>query len=181
MTTRADRRPRHRAGRSGRRTEFGGYAAVAWPRLLHTAHLLTGDPAEADALTRTALSDAYAHWRRIPGDDTDFYVRRLLVRHHLGSHLGRLLGRHLSRHLGRHIGPHLGRRPHRTGPAPRAPQAPQAPLARALAALPARQRVVLVLRLGEDLGRLEVAEMLGWSVGAVKSYERRGLKALGAT
>ncbi|MFE1308393.1 sigma factor-like helix-turn-helix DNA-binding protein [Streptomyces sp. NPDC058755] len=166
MTTRADRRTRHRAGRSGRRTEFGGYAAVAWPRLLRTAHLLTGDPAEADALTRTALSDAYAHWRRIPGDDTDFYVRRLLVRHHLGSHLGS------------HLGRLLGRRPHRTGPAP---QAPQAPLARALAALPARQRVVLVLRLGEDLGRLEVAEMLGWSVGAVKSYERRGLKALGAT
>ncbi|MFF5014352.1 sigma factor-like helix-turn-helix DNA-binding protein [Streptomyces sp. NPDC001165] len=162
MTTRAHRRTRHRADRSGRRTEFGGYAAVAWPRLLHTAHLLTGDPAEADALTRTALSDAYAHWRRIPGDDTDFYVRRLLVRHHLGSHLGRL----------------LGRRPRSTRPAP---QAPQAPLARALAALPARQRVVLVLRLGEDLGRLEVAEMLGWSVGAVKSYERRGLKALGAT
>ncbi|MFH8771232.1 sigma factor-like helix-turn-helix DNA-binding protein [Streptomyces sp. NPDC017958] len=158
MTTRAGRRPRHRAGRSGRRTEFGGYAAVAWPRLLRTAHLLTGDPAEADALTRTALSDAYAHWRRIPGNDTDFYVRRLLVRRHLGRHLGRL----------------LGRRPHRTVPAP------QAPLARALTALPARQRVVLVLRLGEDLDWLEIAEMLGWSVGAVKSYERRGLKALGA-
>ncbi|MFJ9865276.1 sigma factor-like helix-turn-helix DNA-binding protein [Streptomyces sp. NPDC101165] len=166
MTTRADRRTRHRAGRSGRRSEFGGYAAVAWPRLLRTAHLLTGDPAEADALTRTTLSDAYAHWRRIPGNDTDFYVRRLLVRHHLGRHVGRTLGRTLGRRV--------GRRPHRTGPAP------QAPLARALAALPARQRVVLVLRLGEDLGRLEIAEMLGWSVGAVKSYERRGLKALGA-
>ncbi|ANP48317.1 DNA-directed RNA polymerase specialized sigma24 family protein [Streptomyces griseochromogenes] len=143
-------RTRHRAHRPGRRPEFAGYAAAAWPRLLRTAHLLTGDPAEADALARTALSDAYAHWRRIPGDDTDFYVRRLLVRRHLGH------------------------RARRTGPAPRAA------LARALAALPARQRVVLVLRLGEDLGRLEIAEMLGWSVGAVKSYERRGLKALGA-
>ncbi|MGW2742603.1 sigma factor-like helix-turn-helix DNA-binding protein [Streptomyces sp. NPDC001450] len=158
MTTRAGRRTRHRAARSGRRTEFGSYAAVAWPRLLRTAHLLTGDPAEADALARTALSDAYARWRRIPGNDTDFYVRRLLVRRHLGHLLGHL----------------PGRRPRRTGPAP------QAPLAGALAALPARQRVVLVLRLGEDLGRLEIAEMLGWSVGAVKSYERRGLKALGA-
>ncbi|MEU5532037.1 sigma factor-like helix-turn-helix DNA-binding protein [Streptomyces sp. NPDC020362] len=146
-----NRRPRtrHRAERPGRRPEFGGYAAVAWPRLLRTAQLLTGDPAEADALARTALSEAYAHWRRIPGNDTDFYVRRLLVRRH------------------------LGRRPRRTRPSP------QTPLARALAALSARQRVVLVLRLGEDLGQLEIAEMLGWSVGAVKSYERRGLKALG--
>ncbi|GHI06268.1 hypothetical protein AQI88_36330 [Streptomyces cellostaticus] len=144
-------RTRHRTRRrTGRRPEFGSYAAAAWPRLLRTAHLLTGDPAEADALARTALSDAYAHWRRIPGDDTDFYVRRLLVRRH------------------------LGRRLRRTGPGPKTP------LARALATLPARQRVVLVLRLGEELGRLETAEMLGWSVGAVKWHERRGLKALGA-
>ncbi|MGW3203904.1 sigma factor-like helix-turn-helix DNA-binding protein [Streptomyces sp. NPDC001135] len=147
MTSRASRRPSHRPGR---RPEFGGYAAMAWPRLLRTAQLLTGEPAEADALARAALSDAYARWRRIPGNDTDFYVRRLLVRRHLRR-----------RSRGRGSGP-------------------DAALARALAALPARQRVVLVLRLGEDLGRLEIAEMLGWSVGAVKWYERRGLKALGA-
>ncbi|MEU1401725.1 sigma factor-like helix-turn-helix DNA-binding protein [Streptomyces sp. NPDC005728] len=148
-------RTRHRVQRPCRPTEFGSYAALAWPRLLRTAHLLTGDPAEADALARTALSDAYARWRRIPDNDTDFYVRRLLVRRHLGHRLGR-------RPRPRHAVP-----------------APQAPLTGALAALPARQRVVLVLRLGEKLGRLEIAEMLGWSVGAVKSYERRGLKALG--
>ncbi|GHE04089.1 sigma factor-like helix-turn-helix DNA-binding protein [Streptomyces alanosinicus] len=152
MTTRAGHRIRHRARRPGDRPEFGEYAAVAWPRLLRTARLLTGDPAGADALARTALSDAYARWRRIPGNDTDFYVRRLLVRRH------------------------LRRRPRGAGTRLR----PKTPLTRALAALPARQRVVLVLRLGEDLGRLEIAEMLGWSVGAVKSYERRGLKALGA-
>lgn len=155
MTTRASRRRTHR---SGRRPEFGGYAAVAWPRLLRTAQLLTGDPAEADALARAALSDAYARWRRIPGNDADFYVRRLLVRRHLRRPLRRP----------------FGRRPRGTRPGP------GVPLARSLAALPARQRAVLVLRLAEDVGRLEVAETLGWSVGAVKWYERRGLKALGA-
>ncbi|BAC72137.1 hypothetical protein AQJ43_19970 [Streptomyces avermitilis] len=129
------------------REDFAAYAAHAWPRLVRTAHLLTGDPHEAADLARTALADAYARRRRIPRDDADFHVRRTLVRAHL--------------------------RRRRPAPAP-------APLARALAALPARQRVVLVLRHGEGLAEAEIAETLGCSVGTVKSYARRGLAALSA-
>lgn len=51
----------------------------------------------------------------------------------------------------------------------------------ALAALPERQREVLVLRYYGDLSEAEIAEALGVSRGAVKSYASRGAEALRPT
>ena len=51
-------------------------------------------------------------------------------------------------------------------------------LMRALAALPRRQRTVLVLRYLNDLSELEIADALGCSVGTVKSQASRGLARL---
>ena len=51
-------------------------------------------------------------------------------------------------------------------------------LLRGLAALPPRQRAVLVLRYFEDLSEAETAVMLGCSVGTVKSQAARGLARL---
>ena len=48
----------------------------------------------------------------------------------------------------------------------------------ALAALPRGQRAVLVLRFYEDLTEAQTAEMLGISVGTVKSQTSRALSAL---
>jgi RNA polymerase sigma-70 factor (sigma-E family) len=48
----------------------------------------------------------------------------------------------------------------------------------ALGRLPARQRACLVLRYYEDLPEREVAELLGCSVGTVKSQSYRGLARL---
>jgi len=53
-------------------------------------------------------------------------------------------------------------------------------LLRALAALPPRQRAVLVLRYFDDLSEAETAHMLGCSVGTVKSQAARGLARLRA-
>ena len=50
-----------------------------------------------------------------------------------------------------------------------------------LATLPARQRAFIVLRYWEDLPEAEVAEILGCSVGTVKSTASRGLARLRAT
>ncbi|MER5828833.1 hypothetical protein ABT086_43295, partial [Streptomyces mirabilis] len=64
--------------------EFAPYATAAWPRLVRTAHLLTGDLHQAEDLARATLARVRARWRRIPRNDVDFYVRRSLVRTHLG-------------------------------------------------------------------------------------------------
>lgn len=44
--------------------------------------------------------------------------------------------------------------------------------------LPLQQRSVVVLRVYEDMSELDVAEVLGISVGSVKSHYSRGLAAL---
>lgn len=51
-------------------------------------------------------------------------------------------------------------------------------LLRALALLPPGQRAVLVLRYFDDLSEGETAEMLGCSVGTVKSQAARALETL---
>ena len=54
----------------------------------------------------------------------------------------------------------------------------QTTLLEALVRLPARQRAVLVLRYWEDVSELDAAELLGVSVGTVKSMASRGLVRL---
>ena len=63
--------------------DFAAYATAAWPRLVRTAHMLTGDFHEAEDLVQTTLAKVYARWRRIPRDDVDFYVRRSLVNNNI--------------------------------------------------------------------------------------------------
>jgi RNA polymerase sigma factor (sigma-70 family) len=48
----------------------------------------------------------------------------------------------------------------------------------ALAALPARQRAVIVLRFYEDLTEVQAAEMLGCAVSTVKSQTAKALNNL---
>jgi len=66
--------------------DFTAYAQAHLPRLVTTAHLLsgaTGDPREAAELVRRTLVGLRARWRRIPRDDVDFYVLRSLVKEFL--------------------------------------------------------------------------------------------------
>jgi RNA polymerase sigma factor (sigma-70 family) len=57
-------------------------------------------------------------------------------------------------------------------------QAVGAVVRQALAGLSRQQRAVLVLRYCEDLPEAEVAELLGCSVGTVKTHAHRGMAAL---
>jgi RNA polymerase sigma-70 factor (sigma-E family) len=152
--------------------DFAAYATAAWPRLVRTAHMLTGDFHEAEDLVQTTLAKVYARWRRIPRDDIDFYVRRSLV----NNNISRVRKRRVA-HL---LTPFLPERVHERQAGHAESVAQRAALDQALAALSARQRSVLVLRFWEDLSETEIAQLLGCSLGTVKTHLRRGLTALRA-
>jgi RNA polymerase sigma-70 factor (sigma-E family) len=150
--------------------EFGDYYAARGAAFRVTAYLLCGDWHLADDLTQTAFIKLYLAWPRLQRKEPiDRYVRRILVRAFLDER----------------------RRPWRREQptAEFVDLAPGAPagtdrvddrliLRRALAAVPARQRAVVVLRFWEDLSVEETAELLGISTGTVKSQAARGLGTL---
>ena len=152
---------------------FEDFARARSGSLLRTALLLTGQRAEAEDLVQIALERAYRHWPRIcRSEGPERYVRKILAR--------------ASAERWRR----LARRPERAMPA--AEHGPVEPdrtneiadrdyLLRALAALPPRQRAVVVLRYFDDLSEAETAQMLGCSLGTVKSQTARGLARLRVT
>ncbi|GHJ40710.1 SigE family RNA polymerase sigma factor [Streptomyces sp. TS71-3] len=154
------------AGSSG----FAAYSAAAWPRLVRTAHLLTGDFHEAEDLVQTTLAKVYARWQHIPEADVDRYVRRSLV----NNNLSRLRKRRIM-HL---LMPSLPERVHQPDAGHAESIERRAAVSGALATLSGRQRTVLVLRFWEDLTEVEIADLLGCSLGTVKTHVRRALAML---
>jgi RNA polymerase sigma-70 factor (sigma-E family) len=139
--------------------------------LLRTALLLTGqNRAEAEDLLQLALERAYRHWPRVcRSGEPERYVRGILA--HASADRWRRLARRAERPL-----PATGEDP--ALPDHSAAVADRDYLLRALAALPPRQRAVLVLRYFDDLSEAETAQMLGCSLGTVKSQAARGLARL---
>jgi RNA polymerase sigma-70 factor (sigma-E family) len=141
------------------------------PRLFRTAVLLAGqDRAAAEDLLQLALERAYRHWGRVcRSGDPERYVRRILA--NAANDRWRRAVRRPERPLG----------PGDAGPVAEDQADAVAErdfLIRALAGLPPRQRTVLVLRYYNDLSEVEIAGMLGCSVGTVKSQASRGLARL---
>ena len=138
--------------------------------LFQLALLLAGrNQADAQDLLQVALERAWRRRRAIRYENPEAYVRRALV--HASIDRWRWLRRRDERPLDA-AGP---------GPAggdPASLVARRDELIRALAALPPRQRAVLVLRQWEDMPEAEVAALLGCSVGTVKSQASRGLTRL---
>lgn len=132
--------------------------------LLRFAHTLTGQPAAAADLLQDALERTLLAWPRIRRrDDPEGYVRRVMVNREVS------LWRRSRREFLVSQVPNSGIPP---------PDATDDSLRAALAALPSRQRAVLVLRFGEDLSERQAAEMLGCSVGTVKSQTSKALARL---
>ncbi|WP_329287315.1 SigE family RNA polymerase sigma factor [Streptomyces sp. NBC_00691] len=151
---------------------FTEFAVAAWPRLVRTAQLLTGDFHEAEDLVQTTLAKVYARWRRVPRGEIDLYVRRALINNNLSrvrrKRVVHLLTPVLPESLRHTSAGHADAVEQRTA------------LLAALADLTARQRAVMVLRYWEDLTELEIASVLNCSIGTVKTHARRGLTALRA-
>ncbi|MFI8517823.1 SigE family RNA polymerase sigma factor [Streptomyces sp. NPDC085481] len=151
---------------------FVEFAVAAWPRLVRTAQLLTGDFHEAEDLVQTTLAKVYGRWRRVPREEIDLYVRRALINNNLSR-----LRRKRVVHLLTPVLPESLR--HASAGHAEAVEQRTALLA-ALGDLPARQRAVMVLRYWEDLAEQEIATVLHCSIGTVKTHARRGLAALRA-
>jgi RNA polymerase sigma-70 factor (sigma-E family) len=149
-------------------SEFAEYVTGRSVALGRTAHLLCGDWHKAEDLVQSVFVRLYAVWPRLRDRDTlDAYVRKMLVRAYLNER----------------------RRPwRREQPVDDTPEVATSSdfagvesrmvLTGALAALPPRQRAVVVLRYWEDYSLEDAAAALGISVGTVKSQAARGLTTL---
>lgn len=145
---------------------FETFVAAAGGRLHATAFLLTRDHGLAEDLVQTALARSWRAWRRVHGDPEP-YVRRVMVNAFVSSRRRRWWGEQPTEHL-----------PDAAGRDEYAEVDRRLGVAELLGRLPARQRAVVVLRYVEDLPEREVADLLGCSVGTVKSQASRALAAL---
>jgi RNA polymerase sigma-70 factor (sigma-E family) len=145
---------------------FEEFVVDASPRLLRTAFLLTHDRGHAEDLLQAALARAWSAWHRVSGDPEP-YVRRILVNTFATWWRRRWRAEEPTQRL-----------PEPIGEEPHAGIAEREWLWQALGRLPRRQRAVLVLRYFDDLTEVQVARLLGCSVGTVKSQASRALARL---
>ena len=152
--------------------DFAAYLAARQPSLLRTAYLLTGDRHDAEDLVQTALAKLYLSWDKVQHQGSmDGYVRRILVNEH--NSLWRRAWK--KREHGR--GPDAEVTDHAVDAHD---DGAGAALWDVVQTLPRKARAVVVLRYYEELTEAETADVLGISVGTVKSQTSRALAALRA-
>ncbi|MEV5576404.1 SigE family RNA polymerase sigma factor [Spirillospora sp. NPDC052269] len=147
------------------RDSFTEFVEARSPALIRTAYALTGDQHEAEELLQNALAKTAARWRHVHGAP-EAYVRRAMYNERVGR--WRRRGRETS----------VASPPEALQQDSSGEVEQRLALRAALAALPARKRAVLVLRYFEDLSETEVAQIMGCSVGTVRSQTHRALERL---
>ncbi|MCD9880145.1 SigE family RNA polymerase sigma factor [Streptomyces guryensis] len=151
---------------------FASYVRARQPVLLRTARSLTANPSDAEDLLQTALTKTYVAWERIEDHRAlDGYVRRALLNTRTSQWRKRRVDEFVCEELPEP-------EPVRGGNDPAEHQALHDAMWRAIMKLPARQRAMVVLRYYEDLSEVQTAEVLGVSVGTVKSAVSRALGKL---
>jgi len=177
LSSTVDPRPstRVRGGRRARRAAAHDEIVVAYDAhyrdLLRFAGFVAPEPAMAEDLVHEAFVKLYGAWNRI--DDpakVGGYLRTTVLN----------LARGRARHLG------VVRR-NRPDPRPDMASAEHGAMRNdsrdrvviALQQLSARQRACLVLRHYEDRSESEIAEILGISIGSVRTHVHRGMESLG--
>ncbi|MFC7259037.1 MULTISPECIES: SigE family RNA polymerase sigma factor [Streptomyces] len=150
---------------------FASYVKARQPVLLRTARSLTANPSDAEDLLQTALTKTYVAWDRIEDHRAlDGYVRRALLNTRTSQWRKRKVDEFACDELPEPEGLSAGD--------PAEQQALHDAMWRAIAKLPTRQRAMVVLRYYEDLSEAQTAEVLGVSVGTVKSAVSRALGKL---
>ncbi|GAA3687117.1 SigE family RNA polymerase sigma factor [Nonomuraea antimicrobica] len=149
--------------------DFADFVRHRGDHHLKTAVLLTGDWHAAEDLVQSCLGKLYHVWHRLDTtSEPDAYLRRILVNTHRSWWRARW-----RREIPRAELPDL------PGPGDLGEGGAVAEdVRKALARLPVRQRTALVLRFFADLSETEVADLMGCSVGTVKTHTRRGLEAM---
>ena len=149
--------------------EFARYVRARQHQLLRAAYLVCGDAHLAEDLVQGALAKLASRWERLRHENPDAYVRRILYRDAVSSW----------RRTRRESLSSLPDLPAGVPERDRAPEtASRVDLQRALAHLTAKQRAVVVLRFFEDRSEADTAEVLGVSVGTVKSQTHAALARL---
>lgn len=138
-------------------------------RAVRLAYLLTSDHHQAEDVVAEAMAKVWVQWQRGRVDDVGAYLRRA-VANQANSKLRRryLERREASRRTGDDRGVRMVDEQ----------AAEHDAVWQAVQQLPDRQRQVVVLRYYEDLSEADTAQVLGVSVGTVKSSMSRGMARL---
>jgi RNA polymerase sigma-70 factor (sigma-E family) len=158
------------APRPSRDAEFAAWLAAREPALQRTAHLLAGDVHTAQDLVQETLAKLYLSWDRIRDrESVDAYARRILLNEHRTAWRRPVRRREQVTDLvPEHAAPEQGYDDRHDL------------VWRFVCSLPPKQRAVVVLRFYEQLTEPEIADLMGISVGTVKSQSSRALASLRA-
>ncbi|MFD5266992.1 SigE family RNA polymerase sigma factor [Streptomyces sp. NPDC058335] len=155
--------------RSLSEAEFTAYVQERRASLYATAYHLTGDRFEAEDLLQSALFSTYRAWERISDKAAvGGYLRRTMTNLHISAWRRRKLNEYPTEELPETPGDTDAMRGTEL----------RTVLWQALARLPELQRTMLVLRYYEGRTDPEIADILGISVGTVKSSIWRSLRRL---
>jgi RNA polymerase sigma-70 factor (sigma-E family) len=147
---------------------FRDYVRERSRALLRTAYLLTGNRADAEDLVQSALAKTYVAWDRIEDRGAlDGYVRRAMVNTHISWWRRRRVEEYPTDEV-----PDLAVADHAMS------SDIQEAVRRAVDRLPQRMRAAVTLRFYEDMTEAEIADVLGVSLGTVKSTVSRAVAKL---
>jgi RNA polymerase sigma-70 factor (sigma-E family) len=149
------------------RQDFTEFVTARSPGLIRLAYLLTGDQHAAEDLLQSALTRAAAHWGRIRSAP-EAYVRQILYREQVG----------LWRRRARRPEISVAWVPEQSPASPATSVETRLVLQDALRELSPGKRAVLALRYLEDLPESQVAQILGCSVGTVRSQTHKAIAQL---
>jgi RNA polymerase sigma-70 factor (sigma-E family) len=154
---------------TGTDESFAAFVAARSGRLVAHAELLCGHPEQARDIVQTVLTRAYPRWHRIEHDDPYGYLLRAV------TNAVTDWWRRAHRRREEPSSPSL---PERSVPDPIGAFEDRQVLRELLTQLTTRERTVVVLRYLDDRTERDVADLLGISVGAVKSTCHKALRKL---
>jgi RNA polymerase sigma-70 factor (sigma-E family) len=153
-------------------TEFDSFVRSRTPALLRAAYLLTGDQHLAEDLVQSALARIHRRWAHLHHEgNAEAYTRKTMYHLYVSWWRRRNVAESMPGDLPE---------PRRGGHDHAEMTSTRITLRRALLRLTPKQRAVLVLRFFEDRSEAETAELLGITVGTVKSQTAKALARLRA-